>query len=124
MKKLLITILIVLSFVFAAKTSARMIGDIETLNLTPDTRIEFIDNDEPEQSVAFRYSDVIKVVIMDASFCPIHRIFELDSLRYLKDGKLHYYAFNTETRGYVLTEASADVKEYWIRQLKEYMGGI
>ena len=117
MKKLFIILFVLL---FSVPASAMMIGDIETTNLTANKRIEFIDKEGPNQSAAFRYSDEIKIVIMEVFLCLYHRRFELDSLRYLKDGKLYYYSFDSKTKGYIYTRVSANMKEYWIKQLKKY----
>ena len=122
MKNLLIIMLVLL---FAVPVSAMVIGDIETSSLGPNTLIEQIVDEGPERISAFSYSDEIKVVIAVVSFSMyIAPHWEFETVRYLKDGNLHYYAWNAELKEYVLTEAPADLKGSWILQLKEYAGGI
>ncbi len=86
--------------------------------------IERIENTGPIRSAAFRYSEEIKVVIIVIKYCLFHKAFEFQSVRYLKNGKLHYYLFNLEPKVYVLTEAPIDLKDFWIKQLKKYVDGL
>jgi len=121
MKKLLVFLFILL---FSAPAFGVTIGDIDVSLLTGETMIETIKVLKPEYSAAFRYSQEIPVVIGVVIFNTYLRRFEYISIRYLKEGELHYYAWNPQLVAYVPTEIPRELKAFWIKQLKKYTDGI
>ena len=87
--------------------------------------IEYIPSDNPYvRSAAFSYGETIKVVIAVVSFNPIFRRWEYETLRYLKEGELHYVTWDIDTSAYTHTEIPIENKEFWIKQLKKYVDGM
>ncbi len=122
MKKLLVVLFVLF---FVSPVSGRMLGHIETAFFGKSNMIEYIDTKvEGERSAAFRYTEEIRVVLAVVSFNTYLRRVEYESVRYLKDGVLHYVVWSVDSNKYVLTEAPIDLKDFWIKQLKKYVDGL
>jgi len=122
MRKLLFVLFVL---VFASPVFGLTLGCIDSSMINPGTLIEHIETNDPMlKSAAFRYGEEIKAVVAVISYNTYFRRFEYDSIRYLRDDKLHYVTWDINKNQYGHTEAPYELKASWIKQLKKYVDGV